>query len=223
MRGACINRQLQLPLCDIASLDQAKIRDRVNDLALLTMTNANDWNVCAGVDELVFTHDRSGHTFRFPVSAFLREQAPLDSRPDVRVQNEGSLCLFHPLTAAAEEWFGENLEAATRFGNAVVVEHRLRTRAVSIHARRWSGDRAMMEYKPTNDDIEWATSIIQLVNEGGILALPRLLYRMEHSRRRLVLLNTPVLNTSIAVYVHHRATQAISREVGYHVTENQDS
>jgi hypothetical protein len=49
-----------------------------------------------------------------------------------------------------------------------------------------------MRYSPSQADVEWATSIVQLVPEGGVLALPRL-YRFEHSRRRLVLLNTPFL------------------------------
>jgi len=81
----------------------------------------------------------------------------------------------------------------------------------------------MMQYKPSQSDVEWATSIVQLVPEGGVLALPQLLYRLEHSRRRLVLLHTPVLNTSFAVYLTHKQTEATFQAVGYCVIENQDS
>jgi hypothetical protein len=47
------------------------------------------------------------------------------ARRDVHVVNHGSLYLFHLLTARAEQWVTENVsEDATRFGNALVVEHR---------------------------------------------------------------------------------------------------
>src|SRR5438477_6522121 len=62
---------------------------------------------------------------RFPASTFSGdpELAPLSNcTADVRIRNEGSLYLVHPLTAEAEEWFATNLDAADRFGNAVVVE-----------------------------------------------------------------------------------------------------
>ncbi len=45
--------------------------------------------------------------------------------PDFKIQNEGSILLFRPLTDAACEWLKENVqEGAQWFGDALVVEHR---------------------------------------------------------------------------------------------------
>lgn len=45
--------------------------------------------------------------------------------PDFTVQNEGSIVLLHPITAAANEWCDEFLpEDASRFGHAYAIEHR---------------------------------------------------------------------------------------------------
>ena len=48
------------------------------------------------------------------------------SNADVRIQNEGSILLFHPLTEAAEQWMREHVlsDEAQFFGKALVVEHR---------------------------------------------------------------------------------------------------
>lgn len=44
---------------------------------------------------------------------------------DVKVQNEGSIFLFHPLTEAGKDWIKENIDNdAQFFGDALVVEHR---------------------------------------------------------------------------------------------------
>jgi hypothetical protein len=46
-------------------------------------------------------------------------------RPDFCVRNEGSIFLFHPVTAAAKEWGAEHIpDDAQYFGHALVVEHR---------------------------------------------------------------------------------------------------
>ena len=45
--------------------------------------------------------------------------------PDVRVQNEGTLYLFHLLTDTAQEWVDENVQNdAQFFAGSIVVEHR---------------------------------------------------------------------------------------------------
>ncbi len=45
--------------------------------------------------------------------------------PDVRVQNEGTLYLFHLLTDAAQEWVEENVQGEAQLcAGALVVEHR---------------------------------------------------------------------------------------------------
>lgn len=48
------------------------------------------------------------------------------SNADVRIQNEGSIFLFHPLTEAAKQWMQEHVlsDEAQFFGKALVVEHR---------------------------------------------------------------------------------------------------
>ena len=52
----------------------------------------------------------------------------LDSGPaceDVRVENHGSIYLFHLQSTAAEAWVDENVSSeSTMFGGALVVEHR---------------------------------------------------------------------------------------------------
>ena len=118
--------QLHLPVPDVARVDHTKIQSCTNDLALLTMTNASDWQYSIEEDELIFTHDRSGFAYAFTISTFSpdAQREPLPScEPDVRVANIGRVYLFHAVTTAAEEWFRANLDAP-RFGNAVVVEHR---------------------------------------------------------------------------------------------------
>jgi len=46
-------------------------------------------------------------------------------KPDVRVQNHGSLFLVEAVTDEAQEWIGEHIpEDAQYFGGNLVVEHR---------------------------------------------------------------------------------------------------
>jgi hypothetical protein len=48
-----------------------------------------------------------------------------EPRVDVGVMNEGTILLFYPYTAVAEQWFREWLPAdRLTWGRAVVVEHR---------------------------------------------------------------------------------------------------
>lgn len=48
----------------------------------------------------------------------------MDRYPDIEVQNEGSIFLFHPVTDRGANWIGQNISNPTFFGNALVVEHR---------------------------------------------------------------------------------------------------
>lgn len=43
---------------------------------------------------------------------------------DISVWDEGSIILITPITQAATDWVEKNIEVATMFGNAIVVEHR---------------------------------------------------------------------------------------------------
>lgn len=44
---------------------------------------------------------------------------------DVQIENHGSVYLFRPLTAEAEEWLSEHVSPdATYWGESLVVEHR---------------------------------------------------------------------------------------------------
>jgi hypothetical protein len=44
---------------------------------------------------------------------------------DVTVTGEGTVCLFQPLTHAAEDWMEEHVVGETQwFGSALCVEHR---------------------------------------------------------------------------------------------------
>lgn len=46
------------------------------------------------------------------------------SKPDVAVENHGSIFLFRPQTEAGREWIDANVQDdATWFGGALVVEH----------------------------------------------------------------------------------------------------
>ena len=48
-----------------------------------------------------------------------------DPLADFSIQNEGTIYLVHPQTAAAEDWFADNIpDDAQQFGRALVVEHR---------------------------------------------------------------------------------------------------
>ena len=44
--------------------------------------------------------------------------------PDVLVRNEGTVFVFCPLTAEAEQWISEHVHDALWFGSTLVVEHR---------------------------------------------------------------------------------------------------
>jgi len=45
--------------------------------------------------------------------------------PDFEISDQGTLVLFRPLTAAADEWVKENVDPKAQwFGGALVVEHR---------------------------------------------------------------------------------------------------
>jgi hypothetical protein len=48
------------------------------------------------------------------------------SKPDVQVENHGSLFLFRPLSDCAEDWIEQHVDvsSATYFGGALVVEPR---------------------------------------------------------------------------------------------------
>lgn len=48
-----------------------------------------------------------------------------DGRIDVRLEDHGTIFLFHPLTVDAHEWLLENVsDDAIYWGDALVVEHR---------------------------------------------------------------------------------------------------
>lgn len=51
--------------------------------------------------------------------------ADVATEPDFLIQNHGTIFLLCPVSDAAVEWVGEHLPPdATRFGTAVVIEHR---------------------------------------------------------------------------------------------------
>lgn len=48
-----------------------------------------------------------------------------EGTPDVLIENAGTVFLFNPLTARAQEWIEENVQPdAQWFGTTLVVEHR---------------------------------------------------------------------------------------------------
>lgn len=49
-----------------------------------------------------------------------------DRYPDIKVENHGSIFLFHPLTDRGAQWIGENVdtENAQFHGQALAIEHR---------------------------------------------------------------------------------------------------
>ncbi len=44
--------------------------------------------------------------------------------PDVRIDNQGTIIVMHPLSENATTWMEQNTPDATRWGQAIVVEHR---------------------------------------------------------------------------------------------------
>ena len=49
----------------------------------------------------------------------------MDDKPDITIQNHGSIVLFAPLTEAAREWLDMNVQDdAQWFAGALAVEHR---------------------------------------------------------------------------------------------------
>jgi hypothetical protein len=108
------------------------------------MTNASDWSYRYvekhSIDRgnsntlalVVFMHH--GHArfsvdaekFAYQVERTIRS-GPSDSRqtkPDVKIRNEGSLMLVDALTEAATSWIEENVADPQDFGKALVVEAR---------------------------------------------------------------------------------------------------
>lgn len=77
-------------------------------------------------------------------------------------------------------------------------------------------------YRPTPIDIQWAKDQMQKINEGGTLAFPKakLIYRVEHDRRRLVLTNVEQLRSSYSNGIHEQ-TIATFQRIGYNVTKQQ--
>jgi hypothetical protein len=52
-------------------------------------------------------------------------ERPKAKSPDVLVRNEGTVFVFCPLTAEANEWIAEHVQPdAQWFGNSLIVEHR---------------------------------------------------------------------------------------------------
>lgn len=49
-----------------------------------------------------------------------------DNRPsnDFALSDHGTIIMFHPLTAEAQQWWDENVNEGPSFGNAYAVEHR---------------------------------------------------------------------------------------------------
>lgn len=75
-------------------------------------------------------------------------------------------------------------------------------------------------YKPTENDIAWAKSVVNVIRQGGILAMPHtgLIYRLDHDLKTLTLINTQQLLEFEAFEVHMR-TIATFKKIGYEVKE----
>jgi hypothetical protein len=121
---------MSLPFTSV-KFDPSKVEECINDLALLTLTNAPDWNHRfssegdlgnpTGKDVIIFSHP-SGLRFHCLIADL--EADSEEPKPDVEIRFEGSLALFEPLTTRASAWIKKHIESPIYFGCALVVEHR---------------------------------------------------------------------------------------------------
>jgi hypothetical protein len=119
-------------------LDDERIMTALRDLAVMHQTDLSAWTYVLTDEEIIFTHPRVGEA-RWPLSKVLREAHPqvsLIDKPDIRVQNEGSLVLFEPLNAKAAAFMNDALADALVFNNAVVIEHRYASEIASMLERK---------------------------------------------------------------------------------------
>jgi hypothetical protein len=119
-------------------LDDERIMTALRDLAVMHQTDLSAWTYVLTDEEIIFTHRRVGEA-RWPRCKVLRAacpQVPLVDKPDIRVQNEGSLVLFEPLNAKAAAFMNDALVDALVFNNAVVIEDRHASEIASMLERK---------------------------------------------------------------------------------------
>lgn len=73
-------------------------------------------------------------------------------------------------------------------------------------------------YDPTEADITWAKRTMQLMNQGGVLAMPDsgLIYRVDHHQKKMMLQNPDQL-LIFESYVTHVQTVLVFAQIGYEV------
>lgn len=66
-----------------------------------------------------------------------------------------------------------------------------------------------LKFTPREIDIEWAKQMVALINDGGVLTYPstRLVYRLYHKRKTMVLMNPDELINVDALIVHLRTVE----------------
>jgi hypothetical protein len=122
--------KMSQPLTSL-NLDPRKVEQCINDLALLTLTNASDWiyrffskgdlGNPTGEDVIVFSHPSSQRSHSFTLDFGRESEQP---KPDVEIMFAGSFALFEPLTNRAWSWIEEHIEEPIYFSRALVVEQR---------------------------------------------------------------------------------------------------
>lgn len=119
-------------------LDDERIMIALRDLAVMHQTDLSAWTYVLTDEEIIFTHRRVGEACwpRCKVLLAARPQVRLHHKPDIRVQNEGSLVLFEPLNAKAAAFMNDALADAPVFNNAVVVEDRHASEVASMLERK---------------------------------------------------------------------------------------
>lgn len=116
---------------DISTIDERKVQDLINDLALRTATNASDWNYRfvnaedrrnpKHRDAVVFSHPAGMH-----FHAFVEVITRTFEAADVQVTDQGSVVLFRPLTDAGLRFIKQRLwgQSFTGEHGVLVVESR---------------------------------------------------------------------------------------------------
>jgi hypothetical protein len=118
----------------IEGIDQCAVETHIGELALLTLTNAEDWNfrfVAVGdplnwldKDLICFTHPKVTKTVFVRVAYFMREDAKPKPHADIAITFSGNIVLFNVLTRRAAIWISSHVATPNILNSALVCELR---------------------------------------------------------------------------------------------------
>ncbi len=117
----------------VESIDQCAVETHIRDLALLTMTNVEDWNFrflrlgdpgnWLDGELVCFTHPKLTPVY-VRLAYFMREDAQPEPHADVAITFSGNVALFNVLTRRAAVWINSHVAAPNIWNSALVCELR---------------------------------------------------------------------------------------------------